>query len=343
MPSTRLTAFASTDVGRTRDHNEDVVAISMAGPAAAPYHVWLVADGMGGGVKGEVASATARDRALATLARAKDWRDPALVLADAVREANSAVYSRGTANGELSRSAMGTTLVLALAEPASGRYWVANVGDSRAYTWADRQLRQLTRDHSLVAEQVAAGILSAEEARLPEAPRNVITRAIGTDSAVQADVFGPATLAPGDQLVLCSDGLHGLVDDVEIAAILSEHPLAEAPGALIAAANAAGGSDNISVLVAGWAAAAPATATELPPVIHVDSERVRPWRRYAFVALGLLAAAAVVAALALMLSGGSSGDDDANSTPTAQRSGEATTPVAGAGSARPGASGGQGR
>lgn len=326
MPAPRLAAYASTDVGRTRDHNEDTVATASVGAGGASYEAWLVADGMGGGVKGEVASATARDRALATLVAAKDWSDPPRLLRQAMREANAAVFDRGTANGELSRSAMGTTLVLALADPRDGACWLANVGDSRAYIYAGGQLRQVTKDHSLVAEQVAAGIMTIEEAKSPEAPRNVITRAIGTDREVEADIFGPLRLAPGEVLLLCSDGLHGLVADEEVAAILQARPLREAPGALIAAANRAGGSDNITVLVAGWSEGGTATQVELPPAVAVARERRRGVRGYAWIALGLAGIAAIVLTVVLLLAGagpGAGGKEQAPS-PTAAAA-ESTT------------------
>lgn len=252
MSQATLEAVGRTHVGRVRDHNEDTAAIAEIAQGDVTYQLWLVADGMGGGVKGEVASRAARDETIAALREAQDWADPGANLAAAAVRANGVVHDEGTAHGELSRSAMGTTLVAALVEADTGRYWIVNVGDSRAYLARGGKIQQLTRDHSLIAEQVAAGQLTEEEARTAD-HRNIITRAIGTDATVEPDVIGPRRLAPGERLMLCTDGLHGMVADEAIEVIVSREGLEEAADALIRAANAAGGRDNVTAVVGGWA------------------------------------------------------------------------------------------
>ena len=140
-----------------------------------------------------------------------------------------------------------TTLVLALFERE--RYWWLNVGDSRLYLHTDGGLRQLTTDHSWVQEQVARGMLDPVDARF-HPNRNVVTRTIGFEPAVEADVAGPFTLAAGETLLACSDGLFGPVSDDSIATVLAEAAPDEACRKLIDLANEAGGPDNITVAIA---------------------------------------------------------------------------------------------
>ena len=168
---------------------------------------------------------------------------------EVVRAANEAVFRRSLA--EPASRGMGTTLTLiAPAAGADGRdhLVVANVGDSRAYLLADGELRQLTRDHSYVEEMLAAGQITAEEAR-HHPHRHVVTRALGVEQSVAVDTW-LVTPEPGDRYLLCSDGLVNEVSDEDIARIITEaaDPQAAAE-ALVAAANAAGGRDNITVVV----------------------------------------------------------------------------------------------
>jgi protein phosphatase len=142
----------------------------------------------------------------------------------------------------------GTTLVIALVDETTADACVANVGDSRAYVLDERGARQISRDHSIVAERVAAGQLTLAEAR--HAPdRNVLTRAVGIHDSIRVDLFGPRGLRPGDRLLLCSDGIHGLLEDAELATISDRLSAGELPAALIEEANARGGSDNASAVV----------------------------------------------------------------------------------------------
>ena len=144
---------------------------------------------------------------------------------------------------------MATTLVAALVRGHSA--WLASVGDSRAYLFHQGELTQRTQDHSWVAEQIRAGRLTEEEAEHSEF-RNVITRAVGVADTVEPDKVGPISLPAGSLLLLCSDGLHRVVSDDEIAAVLASGTPQEMAERLIALANEAGGPDNISVaIVAG--------------------------------------------------------------------------------------------
>jgi protein phosphatase len=228
---------AATDPGRVRKANED-------GVLAAPG-VFAVADGMGGHAAGEVASAVALETVQARL-------DPQVAtmasVTDVVRAANEAVHRRSLEDP--ATRGMGTTLTLMA--PASGpdgdRLVLANVGDSRAYLLADGELRQLTRDHSYVEEMLAAGQITAEEARR-HPHRHVVTRVLGVEPSVAVDTW---LLTPerGDRYLLCSDGLINEVADDEIARLIVGAPDPQAAAeALVAAANANGGRDNISVVV----------------------------------------------------------------------------------------------
>jgi protein phosphatase len=209
--------------------------------------VFAVADGMGGHQAGEIAS----DAALEPL-RELDipgMADPAEVgeaLAAAVRQANTLVVERAQADPAL--EGMGTTLTaIAVRE---GQLHVAHVGDSRAYLLRQNEkMSQLTTDHTLVERLIQEGRLSRDEAAT-HPQRNVITRAIGHEPTVDVEVLPPITLQEGDQILLCSDGLSGPVDDESISHILSETPSGEAAvNGLLAQANAAGGPDNITAVL----------------------------------------------------------------------------------------------
>lgn len=245
----RFTAELVTDIGQMRDHNEDYALVRTVHHPHGTFHLWIVADGMGGGARGEVASQLAAQTVADYISRC-EWDEPEEALRTAFEQANAAVYAEGTGDGSASRSQMGTTLVVALVDDASGEIVVANVGDSRAYLVRGNDIRQLTRDHSLVAERLAASLMTEEEARNGD-ERNIITRAIGTDPSVIVDVMPCGSLGPGMRFLLCSDGLHGLVPDEEILREVATNSLYRSARALVRDANAAGGRDNITVLVAG--------------------------------------------------------------------------------------------
>ena len=235
----RLSSFAGSDVGRARSGNEDSYFCGRS--------VFAVADGLGGHQGGEVASAAA----VAPLA-ALDGRELATpgeaaeALAAAIQEANSAILER--AAGDPSLWGMGTTMTAA-AITADGHLQLAHVGDSRAYLLRDGALEQLTTDHTVVAELVRRGRLTAELAAIhPE--RSILTRAVGLDPRIPVDTPDPLDLRPGDQYLLCSDGLTEAVADPSIAELLSANEDGDgACRSLIDAANEAGGPDNITVVL----------------------------------------------------------------------------------------------
>ncbi len=226
---------AHTDTGRMRDHNEDFYAIEL-GEQQAAGALFVVCDGMGGYARGEVASALATE-VIITQYYAAAGLEPDRALTEAFQRANRAVLQQG--GGE-----MGTTGVAALFQ--AGEAVIANVGDCRAYLVHAGQPRQITRDHSFVAEQVRAGVLTAEEAE-HSAYRHIITRAIGQQSDLDIDLFH-VPLQQGDVLVLCSDGLHGQVNADEIALAVTRVSLEQACRSLVKLANERGGPDNITII-----------------------------------------------------------------------------------------------
>ena len=236
----RLRSFAGSDVGRYRSGNEDSYFCGRT--------VFAVADGLGGHQGGEVASAAAVEP-LAAL-DGHDFGDAtqaAEALARAIGAANQAILRRGRADPEL--WGMGTTVTAAAAAAAGRVLQLAHVGDSRAYLLREGALRQLTTDHTVVAEAVERGLLTRREAAI-HPQRGVLTRAVGLDPDVRVDLPEPLELAPGDQVLLCSDGLTEVVDDDRIAAVLAEHADGDdACGALVAAANRGGGPDNVTVVL----------------------------------------------------------------------------------------------
>jgi PPM family protein phosphatase len=247
---------AATDTGRVRTANEDSVL--------AVAEVFAVADGMGGHAAGEVASSLAVDALGAALAGKTVTEQ---VVIEAIQAANEAVFRRSLS--EASARGMGTTLTLiapTVGDDGRDQLVVANVGDSRGYVFADGELRQLTRDHSYVEEMLAAGQISSEEAR-SHPHRHVVTRALGVEPSVAVDTW-LVTPEPGDRYLLCSDGLVNDVVDERIAFLLASTPEPQAAAdALVAAANEAGGRDNITVVVIDVATATgqedPAVATAI--------------------------------------------------------------------------------
>ncbi len=234
---------ALTDVGRLRANNEDAVTVM------ADHGLVVLADGMGGYNAGEVASALAVNLISSELAR---WLDQAAHMASArdvrrameicVDNANREIFD--TANTNEACSGMGTTLVMAVVHGAT--LVVGHVGDSRAYRWRAGALVQLTRDHSLLQEQLDIGLITPEEAAA-SANRNLVTRALGVEDTVLLDAQ-EVPMEPGDVYLLCSDGLNDMVTDGGIAAVLERHaPLDGLGRRLIDLANEAGGRDNVSV------------------------------------------------------------------------------------------------
>ncbi len=226
---------ALTDRGVKRDENQDAV---LAARLPDGRVLLAVADGVGGSEDGAAASKAAVEKLEAAVPHAAD---AATALTAGYAAAQEAV--EGLGDGERHPA---TTLVAALVEGSQA--WIANVGDSRAYLARDGGLRQLTEDHSWVADQVRAGRLTPEEARKSEM-RNIITRSVGNGDSSGPDISGPFTLASGDALVLTSDGLHGLLPEAEIAAVVAAEEPNAAAQRLIRMAREAGGPDNISVVI----------------------------------------------------------------------------------------------
>lgn len=225
---------ARSDVGQVRHQNEDSV-LPGPGTAGSDEHlVAAIADGMGGAAGGEVASATA----IATVAAVSGE------VAIRIEAANLAVIDAAASRPRL--KGMGTTLTLAIFQP-DGRLQLGHVGDSRAYVLRDGQLTQVTTDHSFVSEMLASGRMTEAEAEV-HPYRSVLTRVVGLDPAVEVEVV-EIDVAPGDRILLCSDGVTAMIDDAAIQAALSGEDAAAVADALVEAANAAGGVDNISVVV----------------------------------------------------------------------------------------------
>lgn len=259
QPPLSLSIAARSDVGRVRALNEDTFyAGEFASADGALGTLLLVADGMGGHQSGEVAAALARDGLKQALTLALSAKVPAddagwhELLRQGVAVANRRVYEQAQAHPE--QRGMGTTLTAAVI--VAGRAHLAHAGDSRAYlinpqglAGEGRTWSQLTADHSLVARLVDIGQLTPEQAR-NHPQRNVVYRSLGSDPTIEVDTLSQA-LAPGDLLLLCSDGLISHVEDDELARVtIAERSADRACERLVALANERGGSDNISVVIA---------------------------------------------------------------------------------------------
>ena len=230
----KVAVGSKTDVGRARDMNQDSYLVEDP--------IFVVADGMGGHLAGDVASRTAIEKII-EMAGQKSPGQPG-ALRSYVSEANRAIWQKGKEDPNL--AGMGTTCTLIYLD--GGVAHIAHVGDSRAYRLRDGKFEQLTEDHTLVERMVQEGRLRREDApRHPQ--RSIITRALGVDQTVDVDEFDES-LRDGDRLLICSDGLSSMLDDRTIASILSENGDPQsASDALVDAANEAGGEDNITVIV----------------------------------------------------------------------------------------------
>lgn len=246
VPDFRLVAHGATDVGRRREVNEDSFLI------LPRNHVWIVADGMGGHAGGQVASTltigTVGDALVRRLSEAEEGSDDrpfnvAAVVESSVLEACHTVFDTAREHPEL--TGMGSTVTSMLVYGAEA--WFGHVGDSRAYLVREGRIHQVTEDHSLVQEHVAAGLITPEQARV-SVIRNIITRSIGFERDVKVDV-GAVPLERGDVFLLCSDGLTGHVEDHEILEIIEENKRGAVPKILIDLANSRGGEDNCTVIL----------------------------------------------------------------------------------------------
>jgi PPM family protein phosphatase len=242
-----------TDTGRRRLGNEDAYVVEPP--------LFVIADGMGGARAGEIAAGLAT----AAFEEAASETHDETALESIIADANRQIWERSLADP--ATAGMGTTITVALVDEAGGRITFGHVGDSRAYRVRNGEIEQVTTDHSLVAELVQSGVLTPEEAeRHPQ--RSAITRALGTEAAVEADIF-TIDAEVDDLFLLCSDGLSDMLTDREMASAIANAGADPklAADALVRAANARGGEDNVTVvlfeMVAGEVAAEPAPA-EVP-------------------------------------------------------------------------------
>jgi serine/threonine protein phosphatase PrpC len=243
----RVATAAATDVGRKRSGNEDSYAVQVMDPSAGRPEATLlvVCDGMGGTNAGEVASRMTVDTLLRSFEEDAS-ADTGEALGRAIQAANTAVWEHNHTRADL--QGMGTTCTALALGPEEAV--IAHVGDSRAYLVRAGRIRQLTQDHSLVAQLVARKQLTPEEAKR-DPRRNVITRSVGISETVEPDVVRmDEPLRPGDTFLLCSDGLHGQVSDQEMARIAAGESLERACRELIRLGNEHGGPDNLTVLLA---------------------------------------------------------------------------------------------
>jgi protein phosphatase len=232
---TVLLAHALTDIGKVRDTNEDSFVCRPP--------LFVVADGMGGHVAGEVASRMAVETVGNCFDAPRDL-GPQALLSQAITQANRMIFRMSQEDDGC--AGMGTTVTAAFVEGAK-LYW-GHVGDSRLYLLRAGVLKQVTEDHSLVSELVKKGNITAAEA-LQHPQRNILTRAVGTGEQVLVDT-GSFALLPGDRVLLCTDGLTNMVADEDIAAtLLQGGDGAALLAGLIGKANAAGGLDNITAIV----------------------------------------------------------------------------------------------
>lgn len=235
-----------TDPGLARENNEDSVTVD------EPTRLGILADGMGGYNAGEVASGMATTfikselgRWLAQAGRHANAREVRRAMEICVDNANRSIFNAANSNPQY--SGMGTTLVVGVFQ--DGRLMLGHIGDSRCYRLRGAQLDQITKDHSLLQEQMDAGLITPEQAAT-STNKNLVTRALGVEDAVLLEV-NEHRVEPGDLYLMCSDGLSDMLDDEAIAHILSaEGSLEQKSVQLIDAANANGGRDNISVLLA---------------------------------------------------------------------------------------------
>lgn len=240
-----MKAYALTNVGVSRNTNQDYVYFSEKNVGNLP-NILVVADGMGGHRAGEVASEQAVNAVLQSI-KENDNTDKISLIETAISVANDKVLDMSTRDEKF--KGMGTTLVVATLE--DGILYVANVGDSRLYLIDDDDIKQITRDHSLVQEMVSIGELDKDSAR-NHSSKNVITRAIGVEKKIMADFF-EVEVSEKTKILLCSDGLTNMVEDSEINRIICENKGAELEvivKKLIDEANENGGLDNIAVVLA---------------------------------------------------------------------------------------------
>jgi len=239
------TFVTRTDPGRARENNEDAVVVD------GDTHLCVLADGMGGYNAGEIASGMATAfiksemaRWLTEAGRGAKTREVRRALEICVDNANRSIFNAADSNPQY--SGMGTTLVVGVFRGTT--LVLGHIGDSRCYRLRNGEFAQITKDHSLLQEQIDAGLITQEQAA-GSSIKNLVTRALGVEDAVALDL-SEHEVEVGDWYLMCSDGLSDMVDDAEIASILGgPAPMEQKADSLVAAANDHGGRDNISVLL----------------------------------------------------------------------------------------------
>lgn len=237
-----MKTFSMTDAGRRRDMNQDYMFASETAVGKLP-NLFIVADGMGGHKAGEYASKTAVET-IVNYIESSDSKLAVATIRKAIGEANQKVLKEAII--DIEKEGMGTTIVAATIK--DDRLVAANVGDSRLYIVNESSITQVTVDHSYVEEMIRSGRIARSEAR-NHPDKNKITRAVGVFPKVEIDFF-EAKVAPGDTILLCTDGLTNMVEDEEIKRIiLGQRDIVEKTATLIETANKNGGTDNITALL----------------------------------------------------------------------------------------------
>ncbi|SEK68271.1 protein phosphatase [Pseudobutyrivibrio ruminis] len=237
-----MISYEKTDVGVKRKVNQDTIYASDTRVGKLP-NLYIVADGMGGELAGDYASAKCVEILIDSITNSNEL-ETVRILEQAIQTANNRIFTES--HKDSSKTGMGTTLVLATV--FDGHLYVANVGDSRLYVANGAMLKQVTKDHSVVAELVRTGELDKDDAKYDKR-KNMITRAIGAEETITPDYFD-VEISGNEHILLCSDGLTNMVEDQEIYEILtSEETIESRANKLVERANANGGKDNVSVII----------------------------------------------------------------------------------------------
>ena len=237
-----MISYEKTDVGVKRKVNQDTIYASDTRVGKLP-NLYIVADGMGGELAGDYASAKCVEIIIDSITNSNEL-ETVRILEQAIQTANNRIFTES--HKDSSKTGMGTTVVLATV--FDGHLYVANVGDSRLYVANGAMLKQVTKDHSVVAELVRTGELDKDDAKYDKR-KNMITRAIGAEETITPDYFD-VEISGNEHILLCSDGLTNMVEDQEIYEILtSEETIESRANKLVERANANGGKDNVSVII----------------------------------------------------------------------------------------------
>ena len=237
-----MKTFSMTHIGQRREMNQDYMYTSETAVGNLP-NLFLVADGMGGHAAGEYASRFTVEKLVEKI-KESSQTEPVALMKEAVEQVNAMLLAE--ANADRAKAGMGTTIVAATV--IGERLYAANVGDSRLYVINEESITQITRDHSLVEEMVRLGEMNKEDAK-DHPDKNIITRAIGVMPEVAPDFF-EISLKDQDMILMCSDGLTNMINDIDIKKIvLGQSDIVEKAEKLVETANQNGGRDNITVVL----------------------------------------------------------------------------------------------